>query len=99
LPTPVYSTLAVRLVGLPDEHEHPLEITILGADMQEAGAPLHTTITPAAGPGAIPGWEIAMIVPIMLEFQAPGEGPYTFNVAIDGASKSVTVRVVQMESR
>ncbi len=93
IPGPVILTMAVRLAGMPDLPQHTLEATILDAAMQLTGDPLATTFSGEAGPNAAEGWEIGMVVPLVMQFQAVVEGAYTVNVAVDGNSESITVRV------
>ncbi|MGO8826047.1 MAG: DUF6941 family protein [Acidimicrobiales bacterium] len=84
--------LGLRIVGLPDDQDHSLNVTILGPTMEPATDPLDTTFRLGTGPGHVEGWEAAAVVPLVIRFRVETAGAYTVVATVDGAAKQVTVR-------
>jgi hypothetical protein len=99
LPTPLQVPTAIRLVGLPDDEEHRLNITILSPLMESAtDEPMFVTFRTQKNALLPDGWESATLIPAAVVFMASAEGAYTFTVEVDGSSKSIPIRVKAADS-
>jgi hypothetical protein len=94
LPAPIQLPLAVRMVGLPDEAQHTLDIAVLSPTMEPTSEPLNVTFTAEKNPLLPEGWESGTLLPVVIAFEATEQGPYMINVSVDGNSESVPIRVI-----
>jgi hypothetical protein len=94
-PGPAQVTLAIRLLGLPDDRSHNLTVKVEDPGLQEVGAPLHFPFTAAKEPQHLPGWEINIVLTALVLFTATDEGSYTITADVDGqGSRSVVLRLL-----
>jgi hypothetical protein len=93
-PERVQLCAAIRLVGLPDNQQHDLHVTV--EDPQLASTPVLTfSFTAQQLPQHMPGWEVNVMLPAALIFNATTPGSYNVTADVDGqGSKSVAVRVL-----
>ena len=96
LPNPVQFLMAVRLVGVPDNAQHTVTMSIDAPSMVQASEPM--TSPPflfSRPPGLAEGWEGGILMPMGCQFLATEEGPYMVTVTVDQASsQSVPMRIV-----
>lgn len=93
LPSEVGFWMLARLVGLPDQAQHNMKVTVLAPDMSEIGSMSASFQMGAPNPNHPPGWEASTLVPMFIRFPATQSGAHTLNVEVDGNSKSLSFRV------
>lgn len=96
LPATLDMALAVRLVGLPDEVDHTIEISVLDPLMQPVGTPIPEqtfTLNPPL-PDFPAGWEMNVPLVLQLHIEVGDPGPYTIDIKVDGHSHTHTFRVL-----
>jgi hypothetical protein len=87
-PGPVAINLAFRASGLPDTGNHELTLQVHNPSMEDALDPLTFPFEMLAPPGARPGWEVTVMAPLQVIFEATVEGPYTITATVDGGNST-----------
>jgi hypothetical protein len=98
-PGSVAINLACRASGLPDSGTHDLQVQIHNPDMEDALEPLAIPFQLVAPPGARPGWDVTVMAPLQVIFEATVEGPYTITATVDGGnSTSISIYLTKAPS-
>ena len=87
-PGPVVINLAFRASGLPDTGNHELKVQVHNPSMEDALEPLTFPFQLQAPPGARPGWEVNVMAPLQVIFEATVEGPSTIPATVDGGNST-----------
>jgi len=94
LPCPLSVPALIRVVGLPDDQQHPISVRLLGPDLNEVGPALDATFGVTRNPAHPSGWEAAALVPIVLQFEASAVGTHSIEIRVDSASRTLPFRVI-----
>jgi hypothetical protein len=98
-PGAVAVNLAFRASGLPDTGNHELKVQIHNPSMEDALEPLTFPFQLQTPPGARPGWEVNVMAPLHVIFEAPIEGPFTITATVNGGnSTSISIYLARRRS-
>jgi hypothetical protein len=87
LPSPLLMTFAMRLLGLPSQDGQPSQvraaIKILDPMMESTGNDLAVEFPVTPNPSHPAGWEMSVIIPVQMRFEATIAGTYTAHIVVD----------------
>ena len=86
-------TAAVRIVGWPDSASHAIAVRVLDPAMSELSNKLEGTFTMEPHANHPPGWESAVHLSMVVQFEAVEAGTYGFDLSVDGLSHTMPFRI------